>query len=75
MRLMADCAARQIDFVITKSISRFSRNTTDCMELVRTLLNLNIPIFFEKKDLLTAEAPEYCSISALFHGAWCLVSV
>ncbi len=53
MRLMADCAARQIDFVITKSISRFSRNTTDCLELVRTLLNLNIPIFFEKENIST----------------------
>lgn len=53
MRLMADCAARQIDFVITKSISRFSRNTTDCLELVRTLLNLHIPIFFEKENINT----------------------
>lgn len=53
MRLMADCAARKIDFVITKSISRFSRNTTDCLELVRTLLNLNIPIFFEKENINT----------------------
>lgn len=53
MRLMADCAARKIDFIITKSISRFSRNTTDCLELVRTLLNLNIPIFFEKENINT----------------------
>ena len=53
-RLMADCAARQIDFVITKSISRFSRNTTDCLELVRTLQNLDIPIFFEKEYIQTA---------------------
>ena len=52
-RLMADCAARQIDFVITKSISRFSRNTTDCLELVRTLQNLDIPIFFEKENINT----------------------
>lgn len=52
-RLMADCAARQIDFVITKSISRFSRNTTDCLELVRTLQNLDIPILFEKENINT----------------------
>ena len=49
MRLMADCAARNIDFVITKSISRFSRNTADCLELVRTLQDLGIPIYFEKE--------------------------
>lgn len=46
-------AARKIDFVITKSISRFSRNTTDCLALVRKLLNLNIPIFFEKENINT----------------------
>ena len=54
MRLMADCAARNIDFVITKSISRFSRNTADCLELVRTLQNLGIPIYFEKEYISTA---------------------
>lgn len=53
MRLMSDCAAKQIDMVITKSISRFSRNTADCLELVRTLLNLNVPIFFEKENINT----------------------
>ena len=53
MRLMADCAARNIDFVITKSISRFSRNTADCLELVRTLQNLGIPIYFEKENINT----------------------
>ena len=35
-RLMQDCKAGKIDMVITKSISRFSRNTTDCLELVRS---------------------------------------
>lgn len=53
MRLMADCTARNIDFVITKSISRFSRNTADCLELVRTLQNLGIPIYFEKENINT----------------------
>lgn len=33
MRMIADCEDRKIDFVITKSISRFSRNTTDCLLL------------------------------------------
>lgn len=53
MRLMADCAAKKIDFVITKSISRFSRNTADCLELVRTLLSWGIPVFFEKENINT----------------------
>ena len=46
--LISDCEAGKIDLVITKSISRFSRNTADCLSLVRRLLDLNIPIWFEK---------------------------
>ena len=53
MRLIGDCKAGRIDFIVTKSISRFSRNTTDCLELVRNLLDLNIPIFFEKENINT----------------------
>ena len=51
--LIADCKANKIDFVITKSISRFSRNTTDCLALVRKLQNLDIPIYFEKENINT----------------------
>ncbi|MFR2774378.1 MAG: recombinase family protein [Anaerostipes sp.] len=53
MRMMQDCAAKKIDFIITKSISRFSRNTTDCLELVRKLLELDVPIYFEKENINT----------------------
>lgn len=53
MRLMQDCASKKIDFIITKSISRFSRNTTDCLELVRKLQELDIPIYFEKENINT----------------------
>ena len=49
MRMIRDCETGKIDYVITKSISRFSRNTTDCLEMVRKLLDLNIPIYFEKE--------------------------
>ena len=52
-RMMADCRAGKIDYILTKSISRFSRNTTDCIDLVRSLLRLNIPIYFEKENLNT----------------------
>lgn len=53
MRLIKDCEDGKIDFVITKSISRFSRNTTDCLELVRKLLDIGVPIFFEKENINT----------------------
>ena len=53
LRLIDNCKAGKVDFVITKSISRFSRNTTDCLELVRKLLALHIPIYFEKENINT----------------------
>ena len=54
LQMIADCKAGKIDFVITKSISRFARNTTDCLEMVRKLLELDIPIYFEKGNLNTS---------------------
>lgn len=48
LRMITDCEDRKIDLIVTKSISRFARNTTDCLELVRKLLDLGIFIYFEK---------------------------
>lgn len=56
MRLLADCKAKKIDFVITKSISRFSRNTLDCLKYIRMLKDKNIPVFFEKESINTMDA-------------------
>ncbi len=44
LSMVAACERGTIDFIITKSISRFARNTTDCLELVRKLLDINIYI-------------------------------
>ena len=52
-RMIADCEAGMIDRIMTKSLSRFARNTTDCLELTRKLLDLGITIFFEKENLDT----------------------
>jgi DNA invertase Pin-like site-specific DNA recombinase len=52
-RMIADCEAGRIDRILTKSLSRFARNTTDCLELTRKLLDLGITIFFEKENLDT----------------------
>ncbi|WP_225432469.1 recombinase family protein [Limosilactobacillus reuteri] len=51
--LLADCHNHLIDLVVTKSISRLSRNTTDCLRIVRELQQLNIPIIFEKEHINT----------------------
>lgn len=53
MQMMADCENGQIDYIVTKSLSRFARNTTDCLEMVRKLIGLGIPIYFEKENLDT----------------------
>ena len=56
LRLVTDCEARRIDFVITKSISRFARNTLDCLKYIRQLKDMNIPVLFEKESINTMDA-------------------
>ena len=53
LRLLNDCESGKIDFVITKSISRFARNTTDCLKIVRRLTELSVFILFEKENINT----------------------
>lgn len=55
-RLIKDCETGSIDMVITKSISRFARNTLDCLKYIRRLKEKNIPVFFEKESINTMDA-------------------
>ena len=50
-RLLADCRAGKVDRVITKSVSRFARNTITLLEITRELKALGIDVFFEKENL------------------------
>ena len=50
-RMLADCEAGKIDIVLTKSISRFARNTVDLLETVRHLKELGIEVQFEKEHI------------------------
>ncbi len=54
-RLMNDCRKGKIDRILTKSVSRFARNTKDCLEAVRELKTLGISVYFEKEDIDTAK--------------------
>jgi DNA invertase Pin-like site-specific DNA recombinase len=63
--LLADCHNHRIDLVITKSISRLSRNTTDCLRIVRELQQLNIPIIFEKEHINTGAMASELFLSIL----------
>lgn len=50
-RLIADCEAGKIDIVLTKSISRFARNTVDLLETVRHLKEIGVEVRFEKEHI------------------------
>ncbi len=52
-RMIRMCKNKKIDLVITKSISRFARNTVDCLEYVRQLKELGIGVIFEKENINT----------------------
>ncbi len=54
--LIKACEDGKVDKVITKSISRFARNTAHCLEYARKLKDLGIPIVFEKEGINTMEA-------------------
>lgn len=55
-RMIADCEAGKIDLIIIKSISRFARNTQDCLSYSRKLKGLGIGIIFEKENINTMDA-------------------
>ena len=52
-RLLQDCRDKKIDLILTKSISRFARNTKDCLEMVRELNSLGVHIWFERENIHT----------------------
>ncbi|WP_075367335.1 recombinase family protein [Desulfosporosinus metallidurans] len=54
-RMIEDCLASKIDMVLTKSVSRFARNTVDCITYIRQLKEKNIAVFFEKENINTLD--------------------
>ena len=50
-RMLADCRAGKIDRIITKSISRFARNTVTLLETVRELKTLGVDVYFEEQNI------------------------
>lgn len=64
-RLIEDCEKGLIELIITKSISRFARNTVDCLNLVRKLLAYDVAVIFEKENIRTDEMDEELILSIL----------
>lgn len=67
-KMMDDCRAGKIDYIITKSVSRFARNIVDCLEYVRILKGMGIGVFFEEQniDTLNIDSELYLTIYAGF---------
>ena len=51
MRMMKWCKQGKIDLILTKSVSRFARNTVDCLNYVRMLKAQGIAVYFEKENI------------------------
>ena len=64
-RMIEDCKAGKIDMIITKSISRFARNTLDCLNFVRLLKDLGIGVMFEKENIFTLDSKGEVLLSIL----------
>jgi len=65
-RLVADCGRGKIDHIIVKSVSRFARNTRDCLHFVRALKRSGVSVYFEKESLNTAAMKDEFSLT--MHG-------
>lgn len=50
-KLIKDCKKKKIDIIVTKSISRFARNTLDFLEVIRMLKKLNVNVYFENEKI------------------------
>ena len=55
LRMIRKCKQKKIDLILVKSISRFARNTLDCLNYTRALRELGIAVFFEKENINTLE--------------------
>ena len=54
--MIAEAVAGEIDLIVTKSVSRFARNTVDTLTTVRKLKDRGIEVFFEKENIYTLDA-------------------
>ena len=74
-RMLTDCRKGRIDKILTKSVSRFARNTRDCLVTLRELAARGVSVQFEKKDFYTGKVPKNAVKSAFFRTVWCLGGV
>ena len=68
MQMIKDCKKKKIDLILTKSISRFARNTVDCLHYTRLLKSWGIAVYFEKENINTLQEDSEFLIT--LHGAF-----
>ena len=64
-RMLTDCRDGKIDMIITKSITRFARNTVTLLATIRELRDLGIDVYFEKENIHTLSADGELMITLL----------
>ena len=74
-KMLALARAGELDQILTKSISRFARNTTIVLELVRELKELRVEVVFENINTDTRRKTMIRAFVGFQNGAWCLVGV
>lgn len=74
--MISDCLDGQVDLILTKSISRFARNTVDTVTTIRKLKEKGVAVYFEKKDFYTVKMPinsgKYGTFQRVMVFGWCL---
>lgn len=65
LRMIRQCRQKKIDMILTKSISRFARNTVDCLNYIRALRELGIAIIFEEQNINTLDSDSEMLITLL----------
>ena len=68
MRMIKACKHGKINLILTKSISRFSRNTVDCLHYIRLLKSWGVAVIFEKENINTMQEDSEFLIT--LHGAF-----
>ena len=64
-RMVGDALAGKIDLVVTKSVSRFARNTVDSLTTIRTLKEHGVEVYFEKENIWTFDGKGELMISIM----------
>ena len=71
-RMMADCRRGLIDQILVKSISRFARNTKDCLASIRALKELGVNVRFEREGIDTNQVSSELITTCLLYTSRCV---